>query len=485
MIEMTDQSENQEKLLNEDKNKSLNENENKIEQMEVYDINKDKDNYKTKDKIIYIIKGICSITSSIIHTFGYFSIWILGYTTIYLISFRRKYNEKITFSHSYSFIPIINLAFSLISPISGIIEDNFGGRKTIFFSNFISFLSFSFLYYSRDIDVDYYLFFLNGVGIAIGFNIAKKNACSYFMNRKALICGIINLIPNILCFALMFYNETEILNYQGLAPLIEGTFYTEKIYINYQKLIISQLKIMTFTCLGSILLYFQNDPKETAKFGFNEKKENDSKDDVYIGNNRVKRKKKLSKNKKIMKAILSKRTLNLIIIGFLFFPTVNLITNMIRMDLYLHFLLGLLHNIVGCISLLIFTVIGDCFQFKILFFILSVLLSISSFIFIKFYDDNVFYLCISLIFVSFISNAFNVIFDSHIMKIYGMDNFIIIWGVIRSSSGISEIVGIYCNFNLEESSYIYKIIYTVTGIFNLISSFLGLLESEDKFNYDD
>ena len=121
------------------------------------------------------------------------------------------------------------------------------------------------------------------------------------------------------------------------------------------------------------------------------------------------------------------------------------------MDLYLHFLLGLLHNIVGCISLLIFTVIGDCFQFKILFF----------------------------------SNAFNVIFDSHIMKIYGMDNFIIIWGVIRGSSGISEIVGIYCNFNLEENSYIYKIIYTVTGIFNLISSFLGLLESEDKFNYDD
>lgn len=474
MIEMTDQSENQEKLLNEDKNKSLNDN--KIEQMEIYDINND--NYTTKDKIIYIIKGICCITSSIIHTFGYFSIWILGYTTIYLLSFRRKYNPKITFSHSYSFIPIINLAFSLISPISGIIEDNFGGKKTIFFSNFISCLSFSFLYYSRDIDVDYYLFFLNGVGIAIGFNIAKKNACSYFMNRKALICGIINLIPNILCFGMMFYNETDILNYPAVAPLIEGTFYTEKIYLNYQKLIISQIKIVAFTCLGSILLYFQNDPKETAKFGFNEKeKDNDNKN--------LKKKKKLSKNKKILKAILSKRTLNLIVIGFLFFPTVNLITNMMRMDLYLHFLLGLLHNIVGCISLLIFTIIGDCFQFKILFFILSVLLSISSFFFIKFYDDNVFYLCISLIFVSFISNAFNVIFDSHIMKIYGMDNFIIIWGVIRGSSGISEIVGIYCYFNLEENSYIYKIIYTVTGIFNLISSFLVLLESEDKFNYDD
>mgnify|MGYP002524192963 FL=1 len=150
---MLEKSENQEKLLIEGKNKLMKEN--KVEQMEVYDINKD--NYSTKDKIIYIIKGICSITSSIIHTLGYFSIWILGYSTIYLISFRRHYNPKITFSHSYSFIPIINLAFSLISPISGIIEDNFGGKKTIFFSNFISCLSFSFLYYSRDIDVDYYL----------------------------------------------------------------------------------------------------------------------------------------------------------------------------------------------------------------------------------------------------------------------------------------------------------------------------------------
>ena len=478
MIEMTEQSE---KLLIEDKNKSLNEN--KIEQMEVYDINKD--NYTTKDKIIYIIKGICSIISSIIHTFGYFSIWILGYSTIYLVSFRRHYNQKITFSNNYSFIPIVNLAFSFISPISGFIEDNFGGKKTIFFSNFILCLSFSFLYYSRDIDVDYYLFFLNGFGIAIGFNIAKKNACSYFMNRKALICGIINLIPNILCFGLLFYNETDILNYQVVSPLIEGTYYTEGIFINYQKLIISQIKIISFTCLGSILLFFQNDPKETAKFGFNEKNENDNKDDIYIASNRVKRKKKLSKNKKILKAILSKRTLNLIVIGFLFFPTVNLITNTMRMDLYLHFLLGLLDNIVGCISLLIFTIIGDCFQFKILFFILSVLLSIASFVFIKFYDDNVFYLCISLIFVSFISNAFNVIFDSHIMKIYGMDNFIVIWGVIRGSSGISEIFGIYCNFNLEENSYIYKIIYSVTGVFNLISSFLVLLEGEDKFNYDD
>lgn len=478
---MLEKTENQITLLIENKNKSINEN--KVEQMEVYDNNKD--NYSTKDKIIYILKGICSITSSIIHTFGFFSIWILGYSTIYLVSFRRNYNPKLNFSHTYSFIPIINLAFSLISPISGIIEDNFGGKKTIFFSNFISCLSFSFLYYSRDIDVDYYLMFLNGFGIAIGFNITKKNACSYFMNRKALICGIINLIPNILCFGLMFYNEMDILNYQVAPPLIEGTYYPERIFMNYQNLIIFQIKLIIFTCLGSILLYFKNDPKEASKFGFNEKNDNNNKDDDMYIDKIIKRKKKLSKNTKLIKALLSKRTLNLIIIVFLFFPTINLITNTMRMDVYLHFLFGLLHNIVGCISLLIFTIIGDYIQFKILFFILSFLSSIASFFFIKFYENNSFYLVLSITLVSFISNGFNVIFDSHIMKIYGMDNFIIIWGIIRSSSGISEIFGIYFNFNLEENSYVYKIIYLVTGIFNLISSFLCLLEGEDKFNYDD
>ena len=60
-------------LLNDDNN----------EQMET---DKKEDNFTKKEKIIYILKGISSIKSSIIHNIGYISIWVLGYTTIYLIS---------------------------------------------------------------------------------------------------------------------------------------------------------------------------------------------------------------------------------------------------------------------------------------------------------------------------------------------------------------------------------------------------------------
>ena len=70
------------------------------------------------------------------------------------------------------------------------------------------------------------------------------------------------------------------------------------------------------------------------------------------------------------------------------------------------------------------------------------------------------------------------------MKVYGMNNYIEIWGVIRGSGRISEIFGIIFYFILESNSYVYKIIYGFTGVLSLISLGLGLFETEDKFNYE-
>ena len=46
------------------------------------------------------------------------------------------------------------------------------------------------------------------------------------------------------------------------------------------------------------------------------------------------------------------------------------------------------------------------------------------------------------IFISFIQNGFNIIFDSHIKQVYGMGNLIEIWGIIRASGVIIQIFGI-------------------------------------------
>ena len=90
---------------------------------------------------------------------------------------------------------------------------------------------------------------------------------------------------------------------------------------------------------------------------------------------------------------------------------------------------------------IIFGIIGDCVQFRILFIILSIILLLVSYTFIKYFESDLI-LILETILVSFVYNGFNIIFDSHIMKVYGIDNFIEIWGVIRSSRGVSEILGI-------------------------------------------
>lgn len=452
-----------------------------IEQMET---NKnDEEIYTTKEKIMYILKGLSSILASIIHTFNNFSIWMLGYTTIYLISFRWHYNKNIDFSYSYCFIPLIHLSFGLSSSISGILEDKYGGRIAIILSNLILCISFSFMYYSKSIYIDFLLLLLIGFGIAIGYNITEKNACSFFMNKRALICGIINLIPNILCLILIFYNETYLINPECRPPLIDATYYKKKVFMNYQKLLISQIKISIFSCIGTLLFYFQNDPKETSKFGFVEKIDDNDNENNNGSENMNAKKKKIPKILQIKKALKDKRTIRLMIMIFLIFPTINLINNSMRMSKYLSFLFGIVYNIVGTISFLIFAFLGDCIQFRILYTILSALITASSFIYIRHLGEDEFITLVGIILVSFAFSGFIVIFNAHIMKVYGMQNYITIWGVIRGFGGISEVFAIIFNFTFETNSYIYKIIYATIGVFNFFSLCLGIFEKEDKFKY--
>ena len=449
-------------------------NQDKIEQFET-----DKIEYSSKEKNLYILKGIGSILSSIIHIFGYFSILSLGYTSIYLISFRRYYNQNLNYSYTYCLIPLINIAFNLTAPLTCYIRNKTSGKNIIIFSNSILCLSFIIMYFSKSIYLDYLLMLLNGFGIAIGFNITKINAIAFFPNKKSLINGIINLITNFLSFVFIMYNEVFILNNKPEYPSIENIYYSEKIFLNYQNLIKFEICILILTCLFSFLLYFQNNPKETMKFGFNEKikEENERIDEIE------KNKKIINKNNQIKKALYDKRTIKLIIMVLLFFPIINLITNVIRMDLHFYFIFGGLYNIVGCISCLIFGILGDYIEFRILFIALSTLSSLTSILYVINFEGE-FILFIETVLVSLIYNGFNIIFDSHIINIYGIDNFIEIWGFIRSSEGISHIFGIILNFILEINNPKYKIVYSITCLSSLISLGLGLFETEDKFNYN-
>ena len=464
----------------EDKDKEIEKiliDENNIEQMET------DDNVKPtiKEKIIYILKGISSILSSIISTFSHYSILVLGYSGNYLLSFRYHYNRNLTYKYLYCFVPLINLSLSITAPFGGIILDKFGQKATIFLSNLIICISLLFVYFSKSIYLDYILMCLIGFGIALSINITKINSCSYFINKKALILGIIHLIPNFLSGILVLYNEIFILNYDNDTPTINHAFYDEKVSIKFNDVIIFEIKIIIIACLVTILLYFKNNPKDTKKLGYNEKIENETNNNNE-SEKIEKNKRKTSKIVLLKKVIHDKRTIRLILMVMLFFPTITLITNSLRMDNSLFFIYGTLYHFAGCISCLIFGLIGNFVRFKILFIILSILSLFVTYTYIKLFENELI-LFLEAIFVSFVYNAFNIIFDSHIMKVYGIENYIEIWGIINSSRGISEILGIILNFFLDNNNSIYKIIYGFAGCFSLVSLGLSLYENEDKFNY--
>ena len=147
----------------------------------------------------------------------------------------------------------MDLTLSILAPIGGIIEDQIGGKKTITLSAFILCISFTFMYFSRNILIDYLLMCLNGLGLAIGISISKKNVCSFFLDRKALINGIVYLIPGFLCAGLNIFNEKYILNPQSESPTIENIYYDKSIFLNFQTLIIFEIGILIITTILSIL----------------------------------------------------------------------------------------------------------------------------------------------------------------------------------------------------------------------------------------
>ena len=461
-----------------------------IEQMEKGDLEDDK-SYKEKQKK-YILKGISSIFSCIIHSCGYYSVFILGHTVVYLISFRRHYNPNLTFSHGYFLFPIMNLSLSLTITIGGIIEKKIGGKKTVFLSSLVLILSFAVMYFSRNLFLDYILMGFIGFGIAIGMKLGKRNACSYFMKKKALISGIVTLVPSFVSAGLAIFYEKHILNPLSESPTIEHSYYEERIFLNFQTLIIYEIGFLILVCILSLVTFFKNDPKETIKYGFGEKVNENKSTQIE------KRKESIEdqelKKSHVQKALYSSRSVKLFLMIFLLFPTINFINNTWRpIGIYYKIrtnslqIVGALCSITGCLSSIIFSLIGDKIQFRYIICLFGILLTVTSFTFpLSFNNDFLFVL--EILAVAFSLNGFNVIIDPHLMKVFGMENFVEICGVIRSSSGIAEIFSVILAFYLENyftgsKDHAYKWMYFISGISGLISFVLGLFESDEKFDY--
>ena len=382
----------------------------------------------------------------------------------------------------------MNFSLSLTITLGGIIEKRIGGKKTIFLSSLILCLSFIIMYFSRNLFLDYVLMSFIGFGIAIGIKLSKRNACAYFMKRKAFISGVVTLVPSFVCSGLAIFYEKYILNPLSENPTIENSYYDQNIFLNFQKLILFEVGFLMVVCLLSLITFFKNNPEETIKFGFGEKPKNNNTEIKDTTDT-------ITKKSQVNKALYSKRSLKLFLMIFLFFPSINFINNTWRpIGIYYKIrtnylqIVGALCSITGCLSSIVFSLVGDKLQFRFIFCLFGILLTINSFIFpLSFHNEILFIL--EVLVVAFSLNGFNIIIDPHLMKVFGMENFVEICGVIRSSSGIAEIFSVILAFYLENyftgsKDYAYKWMYFISGVSSFTSFVLSLFENDEKFNYN-
>ena len=382
----------------------------------------------------------------------------------------------------------MNLTTSLTIPIGGFLEDKIGPRKTIIVSTLILLSSFTMFYFSKNIFFDYFLMSLNGFGIAIGYNVTKKNACAYFMNRKAFIYGFSHLIGALLCAGLNLFIEKIILNPLSESPTIDNIYYDQNIFLNYKKLIIFEIFFLISTTLLTLLLFIKNNPIETKKYGYDEKLESK---EINTGKQQ---KIEIPKKIKIQKALYSSRTIKLYLMFFSFFPTIHFLLNTWRpigiyykRNTYYLQLTTALYSISSSIASVIMALFGDKIHFKIIFIFFAFLLSIVSFSF-PFTFNNDFLFISEVLSVAFIYNGVEIVIGPYIMKVFGIEIYTEIGGIIGSSVGISEIICVVFAFYLENyfsgnKNIVYSSMYFISGCLSLISMILGFFEKVDKFKY--
>jgi MFS family permease len=442
---------------------------------------------KLKNQKIY---GICSLIGCFICGFIKGIGWIMIFLIIYLISYLKLYQKKIEMKSYYPFYCIFNIALGIFSPIGGFFVYYFGPNRTILISSFFIILGNYIMYISKNLIIDYFAFFIFATGIGISGNVSLKNAVEFFPGKYGLINGLDSTVIAIGESLFNYLAEYVFINPNHEEPV--NDFYTGDIPYNFKNYLLFQILIFGFLTFLAVFLVYPyehfNQKEDLNNIDKEENKNNLSKTNI----NEINSKKYDFKNLK--KALKSKK----FFIQFYIFFTSNLYVSILENSLRPIAInvkiktstQQITTNIIVALTLIltpIFGVISDIIRFKITMNCINILVIFSSFIFyLVLYNDYLFILWTTS--NAFVNGAIYTFIYEHILKIFGIQYFVEISGVIGFGYCFASMLSsflLYLNEIIFKNNLIlgYIIIYGINGIFHIISFFLVLFENEEQFIY--
>lgn len=424
----------------------------------------------------------------------------------YIISYLYHYENDLDQNKSYFLTPCFILGSYLFAPFGGVLEKKLGLKLSIIIADLIVFFGDALMLCTKLYGIYYICFIIFGMGYSLSIILLTKIVCKD-SSKKGIMNGILSIGT---AFGASLYNligEFALINPSGKGITIKDQFYEFEIANNYKKYFILE-ECSIFASIAVVIFFFKNNAsvlvqnKETE----NEKKEisskileNENSEENKINNSlleSVKENKQEIINKEykteyIKKAFSNFRVWKLFILYFLCSFIYNVVNTMYRniairknISTTIVQILSVIGFIIGCFCSFLWGYLIQKFSFKLLISIINIAGVIIGFCFYFSLESGILF----SVFVSLqqiFSCGILVILNIHIMNVYKIEYYVEIFGVVSFAYGLSLISSSAFSYIIEnyinDVNLSYMIIFLVGGGTSLISTFIGFLEGENKF----
>ena len=463
-----------------------------------------------KKPVLIKNKFISNIIGTIGITFALSFILPISNFSVYITSYIHEKQDFVTMHYGLFINLIFTISMTLGTSIGGFLELKLGFILTTLIGLLIILITNIFFLNIQNIWFCYTLTLIVGIGVGIANSLGGKNLTLYKPDKKGIIVSVLSAVVILFAGIVSVIGE-KLINSDGYTLGEKEEFYSDK--YNSRTYLYFILGFFTVP-IGTIIFilfsfeYSKNDNleqienSETNEKGETEEEKNEISEkpnEIHDNKNEEdpleKDIKAMNKKKNIKKVIKTFRFWRLTLIQFLITFCFSFIVNtgrtfgaLIGIDgSALQFLmicqtasiiiigpfLGIIVDKKGPLNLLRLTSIVCMFPAILLTFFLN-----NSFIFI---------ISFMLAVMSLISSAVG--FSPFIMETYGIEESVILGGIINTFSKISEAITTVSAFIIsliyskEEIEKPYRIMYVIGFAFYLLSLILLIFENKEKFDY--
>lgn len=326
-----------------------------------------------------------------------------------------------------------------------------------------------------------------------------KNACMYNPAKKGLIAAIIMSFGQLGGPIVLFVGET-IINPCSVIIKKDNDFFPIEIGTNYFKYILFILTIYPIGTILTLLIFFKYQSTDKLDFSADslDNPQQNNEFDNKLSHEEIIYKQSKQDKVNLKKIFKSKRLYLLCIIyffsSFLFFLIMMTFKTIGSLQGFNTNLLKYTLAITGiflCIMGPVWGHLYDKLKFKKLLIIVNSAGIIIG-VLLCFSLMNEWFFAIIIVINAIFFIGMMSIFNPHVMKVYTIAYMMEIGGVLSISSGISSLIGAIFAFcvslmikSKDDATFVYRIIFIVGSVFNLISLIVGHFENDDLFQFDE